>query len=98
MSTNGTSKDSHETLIRLAVSRLRTISEGEISSKVREKTTLAILDYLGAIAAGLQAPWASQAIKYARSQKGLPEAHAWGLQEDASVKTAAYINALLAHR
>lgn len=98
MSTNGTSPDNHETLIRLAVARLKQIAEGEISSKLREKTTLAILDYLGAIASGLQAPWASQAIAYARSQKGVPEAHAWGLQEDASAKTAAYINALLAHR
>ncbi|KAK5168295.1 uncharacterized protein LTR77_006864 [Saxophila tyrrhenica] len=93
---NGTSSR-NDTLIRLTAARLKKISTTEVSPQLKEKTTLAILDYLGAVASGLKAPWASQAIKYGRSQQGVREAHAWGLQEDASAKTAAYVNALLAH-
>lgn len=91
---NGTDGSQDESLIRLAARRLRKIN---ITRELKEKTVLALLDYLGAIASGLKAPWAENVIKYARSQQGIPEAHAWGLQEDASVKTAAFVNAFLAH-
>jgi 2-methylcitrate dehydratase PrpD len=96
MAING--DESNTTLIHLTASRLRTISETKLSSQLAEKAILAILDYLGAISSGLKAPWASQAVNYARAQQGLQEAYAWGLREDANVKTAAYLNALLAHR
>lgn len=81
-------------LIRLAAKRLQKIT---INPELREKTILTILDYLGAISSGLKAPWAENVIKYGRTQQGRPEAHAWGLQEKASAKTAAFVNAFLAH-
>lgn len=98
MSTNGTSENVKESLISLAAQRVRHISESDVSPQLKEKVSLAILDYLGAVASGLQAPWAGQLIKYARSRQGAPEAHVWGLQENISAETAAFVNAALAHR
>jgi 2-methylcitrate dehydratase PrpD len=85
-------------LIRLAVRRLGTIASTELPKEVTQKVNLAILDYLGSVAAGLKAPWAESAIQYARMQEGKPQAHGWGLKEETSCKTAAYLNAVLAHR
>ena len=91
---NGTTS-SNETLIRLAARRLQNI---DVTAELKEKTVHAVLDYIGAIASGLKALWASNAIRYAQSQGGPKEAHAWGLEQNVSAKTAAYVNALLAHR
>jgi 2-methylcitrate dehydratase PrpD len=74
------------------------MSKDEISTELRDKATLAILDYLGAIASGLQAPWAQHLVKYAKSRAGRNEAHVWGLQRDVPVETAAFVNSALAHR
>ena len=99
MSSNGVKiGTSEQSLIRQAVRRLRHISEDGVAPQLREKVALTLLDYFGAISSGLQAPWATQLVKYARGRKGAHEAHAWGLQEDRSAETAAFINAALAHR
>ena len=94
MAANGTHQES---LIRKTVKRLQQISKNELSSQLREKATLAILDYFGAVASGLQAPWAPYLVKYASVRSGMNEAHVWGLQKDVSVETAAFVNAALAH-
>ena len=99
MATNGASNGSADSsLIRLTVNRLQTISQSEISIELEDKATLAILDYFGAIASGLQAPWAPHLVKYADSRAGMNEAHVWGLQKDVPVETAAFVNSALAHR
>ena len=99
MSTNETSTSADKvSLLRLAARRLRQITQGEIPQRLNEKARLAVLDYLGAIASGLQAPWAPQVVRYARRRGGVREAHTWGLQEDVSAETAAFVNATLAHR
>ena len=85
-------------LIRLTAKRLQRFSKDEISTELRDKATLAILDYFGAIASGLQAPWAQHLVKYAKSRAGTSEAHVWGLQKDVPVETAAFVNSALAHR
>lgn len=95
MATNGASHG--DSLIRQTVKRLKAISITELSPQLREKATLAILDYFGAVASGLQAPWAPHLVKYANSRKGISEAHVWGLQKDVSVETAAFVNSALAH-
>ena len=92
---NGAGK---ETLTRLAARRLRQIADNGLSPQLRQKAQLAILDYLGAVASGLQAPWAPSVVKYAQSRRGARESHAWGLQEEVSAETAAFVNATLAHR
>jgi hypothetical protein len=94
MAANGTHQES---LIRKTVKRLQQISKNTLSSQLREKATLAILDYFGAVASGLQAPWAPHLVKYASVRSGMNEAHVWGLQKDVSVETAAFVNAALAH-
>ena len=99
MSVNGIKKEtSGESLIRQAVRRLHQIAENDVPPQLQEKVTLALLDYLGAVSCGLQAPWAGQLKKYASSRKKCQEAHVWGLQEDRSAETAAFVNAALAHR
>lgn len=90
-----TASSGNDSLIRLAARRLQTI---QVTAELKEKTLLAILDYLGAVASGLKAPWAPNAVRYVGSKRSMAEAHVWGLQQDVSAKTAAYVNALLAHR
>ena len=97
MATNGTSIEK-ESLILSTVKRLQNISQEDLSAALKDKATLALLDYFGAIAAGLEAPWAPALVKYAQSRSGLNEAHVWGLQKDVSVETAAFVNSALAHR
>lgn len=100
MATNGIKNDSpRDSLIRATVKRLQRLSDNALPSELKDKTELAIIDYFGAIASGLQAPWAYSVIKYAKSRsRGVNEAHAWGLNEDIAVETAAFVNATLAHR
>lgn len=95
MDSNGAREES---LIRLTVKRLQKISTTELSSELRQKATLALLDYFGAIASGLQAPWAPHLVKYSESRSGMSESHAWGLQKNVSVETAAFVNSAMAHR
>ena len=99
MAANGASNGTGgESLIRLTVRRLQKISRSELSLELREKATLALIDYFGAIASGLQSPWAPSLVKYAKSRSGVNEAHVWGLQKDVTVETAALVNSALAHR
>ena len=91
---NGSHNDS---LARLAARRLHKIASSDLTRSLREKVSLAILDYLGAIGSGLQAPWAPQVCRYAQSRPGAPEAHAWGIRDNISAETAAFLNATLAH-
>lgn len=98
MSTNGVDGTAQPTLIRLAAKRLHQISTSDIPQTLNDKASFAVIDYLGAVATGLQSPWATQVREYARSRPGSPESLAWGLQKDISAETAAFVNATLAHR
>ena len=99
MATNGASNGAKsESLIRLTVRRLRKISTNDLSSELSDKAVVALIDYFGAIASGLQAPWAPHLIRYAKIRSGMSEAHVWGLQKDVAVETAAFVNSALAHR
>ena len=99
MVTNGAFNDTGgESLIRLTARRLKKISTSELSSELSEKAALALIDYFGAIASGLQAPWAPHLVKYVKTRSGMSEAHVWGLQKDVTVETAAFVNSALAHR
>ena len=93
--TNGSLAEA--SLTRLTAQRLHVIATTELSAEVRDKVSLAIVDYLGAVGSGLEAPWASSVIQYAKSRKGASEAHAWGLNEDVPAETAAFVNATFAH-
>lgn len=83
-------------LTRLCARRLYTIATEPISPKLKEKATLAILDYLSSVAAGLQAPWAPNVAKYAESRGGGTSFN-WATRQNVSAETAAFCNALLAH-
>ena len=98
MSSNGALPSTGDSLIRLATHRLREIAQHEISQQLKEKVSLALLDYLASIAAGLQAPWASNICRYGGIRKSLPESYAWGMGKDISAEKAAFVNAALAHR
>ena len=84
-------------LSRLCARRLRTIATVPIPSDLSAKVSLTIIDYLGAIASGLQAPWSSSVIAYAKARRGNPEAHVWGLNADSTAEVAAFVNATLGH-
>ena len=99
MSSNGHGRDvKSPSLIKQAVHRLQQIASTALSDEIRQKTSLALLDYLGAIACGLEAPWASQVCAYGRMRTSAPESHAWGINENISSGGAAFVNATLAHR
>ena len=84
-------------LTRLTARRLHAIATIDIPQQVRDKVSLALLDYFGAIGSGLEAPWASSVISFGQSRKGAAQAHSWGLNEDITAETAAFVNATLAH-
>ncbi len=85
-------------LIRLTTQRLQNLAIHEVHSQLSEKATLAIVDYLGAVATGLEAPWRPSLVQYARHRKNGSESYVWGLGTTASSETAAFVNAALAHR
>lgn len=84
-------------LTRLCARHLHTIATTPISSRLSTKVSLAVTDYIGAVASGLQAPWAPSVIGYAKARRGNPEAHAWGLNADTTAEVAAFVNATLGH-
>ena len=84
-------------LTRLCARRLHTIATTPIPRHLSNKVTLAITDYLGAVASGLQAPWSPSVIAYAKARRGNPEAHAWGINADITAEVAAFVNATLGH-
>lgn len=83
-------------LTRLCARRLEQIAKEPISQELKEKATVAILDYLSSIAAGLQAPWAPDVATYAKAKAG-DSSYTWATGENVSAETAAFCNALLAH-
>lgn len=95
MSANGV--PSGISLTYQAAQRLQKIASGDVPQSLKDKASLALLDYLGAIASGLQAPWAKSVCQFARTRKSASEAHAWGIQQDISAEAAAWVNATLAH-
>lgn len=91
------SLDGQKSLARLAARRLHAIAATPLSDQLKDRAALVILDCLGAVVSGLQAPWAPSVIQYARSRLGATEAFAWGLNENVSAETAAFVNATIGH-
>lgn len=85
-------------LTRLAVRRIQSVVEGQVSQTIRKKAVACLIDYLGAAHSGLSTPWGEALSKYATAQPGPPEAQVWGTNAKASAETAAFVNAALGHR
>lgn len=83
-------------LTRHCARRLARIGSQPVSPQLKEKATLAILDYLSSIAAGLQAPWAPDVAKYAKMKSG-GSSFTWATSGNVNAESAAFCNALLAH-
>ncbi|KIW86778.1 uncharacterized protein Z519_12564 [Cladophialophora bantiana CBS 173.52] len=96
MATNGDSKHP-ASLTRLAARRIRQIATEELSQQLYDKATFCIIDWLGAVHTGLLLPWKDALVKYAKLNRGIAEAYAWGIDGDVSTETAAFVNATLAH-
>lgn len=94
---------SNATLTDLAAGRLFSIRDDELPEEVQHKAVLCLMDYLGALCAGLPVPWASALLSYARSQPSLAvcdgggAAHVLGLEKPVSAEVAAFANAAIAH-
>ncbi|KIW12443.1 hypothetical protein PV08_09720 [Exophiala spinifera] len=97
-------------LTQLAVQHLEKIRKGRLSSEVRDKTVLCLLDYLGALVSGLSAPWATSLLRYAQVSSGgggggspgpgtssQSGSNVMGLATRCSAETAAFTNASIAH-
>lgn len=99
-------------LTQLAAQHLEKIRNGKLSSEVRDKTILCLLDYFGALGSGLSAPWAKSLLRYAQvstsgssglstsSSSSSPQSggvSVMGLQMLCSAETAAFTNASIAH-
>jgi 2-methylcitrate dehydratase PrpD len=94
-------------LTQLAAQHLERIRNSKLTSEVRDKTVLCLLDYLGALISGLSTPWASALLKYAGASSGgacgLPTSsqgavNVMGLGSHCSAEQAAFTNASIAHR
>jgi 2-methylcitrate dehydratase PrpD len=90
-------------LTQLAAQHLERIRNSKLTSEVRDKTVLCLLDYLGALISGLSTPWASALLKYAGASSGLPTSsqgavNVMGLDSHCSAEKAAFTNASIAHR
>ena len=91
------------TLTDLAAGHLHSIRDTELPEAVQHKAILCLIDYLGALCAGLSVPWASALLSYARSQPSLAvshgggAAHVLGLEKPVSAEVAAFTNAAVAH-
>ena len=87
------------TLTQLAAGRLKEIRQGSLTREVNEKAVLCLIDFLGALISGLQAPWSPGLLQYARiSSSGVAHAHVVGLEAPVSAEVAAFTNATIAHR
>ena len=92
--------DGGVTLARLGARRLRKLVTTPVTPELKEKASLAILDYLSSISAGLQAPWTSDVEKYAKAKDNghnRGEAFTGALDHQVDAHTAAFCNTLLAH-
>ncbi|KAJ9610250.1 hypothetical protein H2200_005027 [Cladophialophora chaetospira] len=96
MATNGESKHS-PSLTRLTARRLHQIATEELSQELYDKAIFCIIDWFGAVHTGLLLPWKDALVKYAKLNRGTQEAYAWGIQQQVSAETAAFVNATLAH-
>ena len=96
MATNGSKTPPSLTL--LAARRLHQIANDDLSPEVYDKAVHCIIDYLGAVHTGLLLPWKDALLKYASLNLGSPQAYAWGIDKEVSTETAAFVNAVLAHR
>ena len=98
--TNSKANGSTQPLINLAVERLATLRNSELSDAVYEKATLCLIDYLGAVVSGLSAPWSPSLLRYAQkaASSGRGEAWAVGLDQLVSAELAAFTNAAVGHR
>lgn len=97
MATNSDSK-AQPSLTRLVARRLHQIAATELSPEVYDKATHCVVDWFGAVHTGLLLPWKGALLRYAKLNRGTAEAYAWGLGQDVSAETAAFVNATLAHR
>jgi 2-methylcitrate dehydratase PrpD len=88
--------DNQMSLARQCARRAHRIATSPLSSELQEKATLAILDYLSSVAAGLQAPWASSVGGYARSKPKGP-CYTWASKSNVDAETAAFCNGFLGH-
>jgi 2-methylcitrate dehydratase PrpD len=86
------------TLAQLAASRLKQISAGDFSAEVKAKASLCLIDILGATQSGLLTPLAHSVLRYADLHAGKPEAYIFGSDKAVCAETAAFVNAVLAHR
>ncbi|EXJ57322.1 hypothetical protein A1O7_07669 [Cladophialophora yegresii CBS 114405] len=96
MASNGDLKHP-PTLTRLAARRLHQIATEELQPELYDKAIYCIIDWLGAVHSGLSLPWKDALMKYAKLNRGTPEAFAWGVNQEISTETAAFVNATLAH-
>lgn len=91
------------TLTDLAAGRLLTIRDDELPEAVQHQAVLCLMDYLGALCAGLSVSWASALLSYARAQPSLAvsdggaAAHVLGLEKPVYAEVAAFTNAAIAH-
>ena len=93
------SDPSAQPLTYLAAIRLQQIRDHDLEPMVREKATLCLIDYLGALISGLSSPWSSSLLQWAKiSCPGGGSAQVIGLPELVSAETAAFANASIAHR
>ena len=85
-------------LTRLVARRLRDISLKELSTEVREKASLCLLDHLGACQVGLNGDLGAPLLKYAERHAGRSEAIVFGSNQKGSAETAAFVHATLSNR
>jgi 2-methylcitrate dehydratase PrpD len=85
-------------LLCVAASRLRRISEGHFSAEVRQKASLCLLDFLGAAQLGGSSALGRKLVDFATLHAGEAEAYVFGGDKVICAETAALINSTLAHR
>ena len=83
-------------LTRLCARRLQQIATQPLASDLSSKASLAILDTLSSISAGLQAPWAPSVAAYASTRSPGP-CYTWASKTSTTAESAAFCNSLLAH-
>jgi 2-methylcitrate dehydratase PrpD len=83
-------------LTRLCARRITQIANNPLEPRLKEKATLAILDYLSSVSAGLHAPWAGDVAKYASARDSGP-CFTFAGKNNVTAESAAFCNALLAH-
>lgn len=70
---NSTQQHPNMDLARLAASRLHEIATTPLTPAIKVKASLAMMDYLGAVASGFSKPWASSILRYAGITRSTPK-------------------------